>query len=143
MRTLTHKDFKYAKDDAERVRLLLAIVKKEAVYIDLEENDMGRNKIIDARVKETLELFPETRINDHLLYKRYIEAYHFVDFNANVFVNYQEYGLPPFATIERSGRDIRSKFPNLRGDAATQEARAKAEAEYREYAIENHIPRLD
>lgn len=143
MRRLTHIDFKNAKNNAERIRLLLAIIKKEAIYIDLEENDMGRNKLIDTRTQEILEQFPETRKNDHLLYKKYIETYHYVDFNANVFVNYQEYGLPPFATIERSGRDIRSKFPNLKGDAATQEGRAKAEAEYRNYAYENHIPRLD
>ena len=93
---------------------------------------MSKFKIIDMRTQEILEQFPETRENDHLLYIQYVETYHYQEFNREVFAKYKKLEIPPFSSIERSGRDLRRKFPNLRGTSNTQKNRSQAEAEYRE-----------
>lgn len=93
---------------------------------------MKKLKIVDIRTQEILEQFPETRESDHLLYIQYIETYYYQDFNREIFANYKKLNIPPFSSVERSGRDLRRKFPNLRGTSNTQNNRSQAEAEYRE-----------
>jgi len=94
---------------------------------------MGRFKEIDTRVKELLEQIPETRENDQKLYIAYIETYYYIDFDKRVFADYKAYNLPPFSTVERSARDMRAKYPNLRGSKENQKNRKRLEAEYKTY----------
>lgn len=42
---------------------------------------MSRVNVIENRVKEILQEYPETRGNDNLLYAKYIEEYHYIEFN--------------------------------------------------------------
>lgn len=94
---------------------------------------MSKIKTVEIRVKELLENIPETRNNDELLYVTYLETYHYIDFSKNVFVNYKEYGLPSFKTIERVRRDMQSKDGSVEAENNTKEDRRYTEAEYKEY----------
>lgn len=98
---------------------------------------MSRFSIIDTRVQELLEQYPETRENDHLLYSTYVETYHYLEIDKHIFVNYKEYNIPPFSSVERSARDVRKKNTHIRGTAVTQEKRQEAEAEYKEHYLHN------
>lgn len=55
--------------------------------------------------------------------------------NKDVFINHEEYKVPPFSTIERSARDIKLKYPNLRGKASNQQKRKQSEEEYKKYYV--------
>ena len=57
---------------------------------------MSKINIVETRVKEILEIYPNTRENDNLLYVTYLEEYHYIDFRREKFINYKEYGLPSF-----------------------------------------------
>ena len=96
---------------------------------------MSKIKTVEIRVKELLENVPETRNNDELLYVTYLETYHYINFNKNVFVNYKEYGLPSFKTVERIRRDMQSKDSSVEAESSTQNNREYAEAECKEYYI--------
>lgn len=91
---------------------------------------MGRFSVIDARVQEILEQFPETRNCDQNLYATYVEMYYYLELNKQVFINYEKYGIPPSSSIERSARAIKEKYPNLKGTSENKNKRKKAEAEY-------------
>lgn len=95
---------------------------------------MPKVNIIETRVKEILEIYPETRENDNLLYVKYIKEYHYVDFNENTFINYEEYGLPSFKTIERVRRDIQNVQDLYKASEKIEEGRKEAERNY----IENY-----
>lgn len=133
MKIITEKDILAARSDLDRVKMLIKIITGEVKYKSEKEKKMNRISVIDTRVQELLEQFPDTRENDHLLYVVYIETYHFLEFSKRVFINYKEYDVPPFSSIERSARDIRNKHANLKGSAKTQENRNKGEAEYRKH----------
>ena len=72
----------------------------------------------------------------------YIEQYYNIEFNKHTFVNYQQYQLPSFKSIERTRRDIQVKNKSL-VDKNKQEARTEIEEKYKDYYInESHIPSL-
>lgn len=94
---------------------------------------MSKLKVIETRTKEILENFPETRTNDHALYRRYINTYHFKKIDEEVFQNYQLYRLPSFSSVERAGRKLKAKYKELAGTNQAEEIRREEEAEYRDY----------
>ena len=94
---------------------------------------MAKINIIETRVKELLENVYETRNSDELLYVTYLETYHYIDFGKNVFVNYKEYNLPSFKTIERARRKLQEKYSYLEAELKTEENRKYKETEYKEY----------
>lgn len=93
---------------------------------------MSKVNVIEIRVKEILEYYPETRDNDNLLYVTYIEEYHYVKFTRETFINYEQYGLPAFKTIERVRRDIQNVQNLYKPSEKVEENRKEAEKTYRE-----------
>lgn len=91
---------------------------------------MPRVDVIEIRVKELLEQYPETRNNDNLLYVKYLEEYHYVEFNKNTFVNYEKYGLPSYKTIERNRRKIQNEQNYYKPSKEVETKRKEAEQEY-------------
>lgn len=100
-------------------------------------------KIIENRVKELLEQIPETRENDQKLYAIYIETYHFVDFNRETYMNYKDYGLPSFKSVERVRRKLQNEYGICEANDNVIDKRMEAEKQYIDYAIDNHIPYID
>lgn len=93
---------------------------------------MSKIKEVEIRVKEILRECPETRNNDNLLYTTYVEEYHYVEFNKKTFVNYEEYGLPSYKTIERCRRKIQNEQNVYKATEKTERDRAEAAEEYKE-----------
>ena len=91
---------------------------------------MSRVNVIENRVKEILQEYPETRENDNLLYTKYIEEYHYVEFNKNTFVHYEKYGLPSFKTIERNRRKIQNEQNYFKASKDIEKKRREAEQDY-------------
>ena len=127
MKYMSKEEF-LSHDKLERIRIL-KLIAAGAVRIK-EDNNMSKTNIIEPRIKEILEFYPETRENDNLLYVKYIKEYHYVDFNENVFVNYEEYGLPSFKTIERVRRDIQNAQNMYKASEKVEEERKEAEKQY-------------
>jgi len=112
---------------------ILRLIAAGAIRIK-EEEDMPKVNVIETRVKEILEYYPETRENDNLLYVKYIKEYHYVDFTENVFINYEEYGLPSFKSVERARRKIQNEEGTYKASEKVEEERREAEKNY----IENY-----
>ena len=93
---------------------------------------MAKVNVIETRVKEILEFYPETRDNDNLLYVTYIKEYHYVDFTKETFINYEQYGLPSFKSVERARREIQNKQNMYKASEKIEENRKEAEKTYKE-----------
>lgn len=133
MKDVTEKEFLEQKSE-EKFKTLQEIAKGET--------KIKKESIMEERVRELLENIPETRKSDELLYAMYIEQYYNIEFNKHTFVNYQQYQLPSFKSIERTRRDIQVKNKSL-VDKNKQEVRTEIEEKYKDYYInENHIPSL-
>lgn len=98
--------------------------------IRVRENNEMKVNVVETRVEEILEVYPETRENDNLLYVKYIEEYHYVDFNRDTFVNYEQYGLPSYKTVERARRKIQNEKFRCRATETIENARKEAENNY-------------
>lgn len=118
-------------DKLERIQILKQIA-LGAVRIKEDKKDMGRVNVIETRVKEILANYPNTRDNDHCLYTTYIEEYHYINFSKDSFINYEQYGLPSFKSVERARREIQNKQCLYRASEDIEEGRKEAEKEYRE-----------
>lgn len=94
---------------------------------------MAQLKVIETRVKELLEENQEARDNDQLLYVLYLETYHFIEFNKNVFAHYEEYHIPPFSSVERAARDIKRKQKYITMTEKEIKKRKSAEEKYKEF----------
>lgn len=70
------------------------------------------------------------RVNDNLLYVKYLEEYHYVEFNKNTFVHYEKYGLPSYKTIERNRRKIQNEQNYYKPSEEVETKRKEAEQEY-------------
>ena len=133
MKDVTEREFLEQKSE-EKFKTLQEIAKGET--------KIKKESIMEERVRELLENIPETRKSDELLYAMYIEQYYNIEFNKHTFVNYQQYQLPSFKSIERTRRDIQVKNKSL-VDKNKQEARTEIEEKYKDYYInESHIPSL-
>ena len=133
MKDVTEKEFLEQKSE-EKFKTLQEIAKGET--------KIKKESIMEERVRELLENIPETRKSDELLYTMYIEQYYNIEFNKHTFVNYQQYQLPSFKSIERTRRDIQVNNKSL-VDKNKQEVRTEIEEKYKDYYInENHIPSL-
>lgn len=93
---------------------------------------MSKVNVIETRVKEILEFYPETRDNDNLLYVTYIKEYHYIDFTRETFVNYEQYGLPSFKSIERARRNIQNTQNLYKASETVEKYRKEAEKTYME-----------
>ena len=98
-----------------------------------EEKTMPKINVIEIRVREILETYPETRSNDNLLYVKYIKEYHYIDFNEDTFINYEEYGLPSYKSIERARRKIQNEKFVCRASETVENERREAEKQYQDY----------
>lgn len=94
---------------------------------------MSKVNVIETRVKEVLENSPLTRENDNLLYVTYLEEYHYIDFNKQTFINYEQYGLPSFKSIERARRKIQNEERKYKASEGIERNRIEAEQNYKEY----------
>lgn len=96
---------------------------------------MARIKKVQPIVYKTLIDKPETRADDFILV---LEVYkHFVSGEmslATILEHHGAFGLPSFASILRTRRKLQRKYPEL-VNKAVGDKRAKAETEYRAYAI--------
>lgn len=95
---------------------------------------MKKINIIESRLKEILGQIPKTRENDELLYSIYIEKYHDIQFSREIFINYKDYKLPSFKTIERARRKIQNNQNCYLASEEFSEKRREAEQKFREYS---------
>ena len=93
---------------------------------------MAKIDVIQTRVREILENYPNTRENDNLLYVTYLEEYHYIEFSKDKFVNYKEYGLPSFKSIERARRKIQNEENSYKASEDVESGRVEAEHRYKE-----------
>ena len=93
---------------------------------------MPKINVVETRVKEILENYPNTRENDNLLYVTYIEEYHYIEFSKEKFINYVEYGLPSFKSVERARRRIQNEQCSYKSSEDTENNRAESEKIYRQ-----------
>lgn len=93
---------------------------------------MSKVNVIETRVREILEHCPNTRENDNLLYATYIEEYHYIEFTKEKFINYKEYGLPSFKSIERARRKIQNEQNSFKASEDIEAGRMKAKERYKE-----------
>ena len=93
---------------------------------------MPKINVIETRVKEILDIFPNARENDNLLYVTYLREYHYVSFNEEVFVNYEKYGLPSFKSIERARRKIQNEQNSFKASEEIEKNRKEAEQLYKQ-----------
>ena len=91
---------------------------------------MGKVNVIETRVKELLEYNPATRENDNLLYVTYLKEYHYIDFTEETFINYEQYGLPSFKSIERARRKIQNEQNKYKASEKIEKNRKEAEKTY-------------
>lgn len=73
---------------------------------------MSKINVIETRVKELLEEYPETRENDNLLYTKYIEEYHC------------------FKSVERCRRKIQNEQCKYQASEDIEKGRREAEQYY-------------
>lgn len=92
---------------------------------------MSKINVIETRVKEILDIFPNARENDNLLYVTYLEEYHYIDFSREKFINYKEYGLPSFKSVERARRKIQNEQCSYKASEDIENERREAEQLYR------------
>lgn len=114
-------------DITKRIRILKLIAMGE---IKIREDNEMKVNVVETRVEEILEFYPETRENDNLLYVKYIEEYHYVDFNRDTFVSYEQYGLPSYKTVERARRKIQNEKFRYQSSETVEKARKEAEKDY-------------
>lgn len=114
-------------DITKRIRILKLIAMGE---IKIREDNEMKVNVVETRVEEILEFYPETRENDNLLYVKYIEEYHYVDFNRDIFVSYEQYGLPSYKTVERARRKIQNEKFRYQSSETVEKARKEAEKDY-------------
>lgn len=86
------------------------------------------------KVKEIMELRPETRDDDFKLYAIFV--YKTVGLAAkerfyDVMYKHNEYNLPSYESVTRARRKVQENEPRLRG--TKRAARLEMEEEYREY----------
>ena len=91
---------------------------------------MGKVNVIETRVRELLEYNPATRENDNLLYVTYLKEYHYIDFTEVTFINYEQYGLPSFKSIERARRKIQNEQNQYKASEQIEKKRKEAEKSY-------------
>ena len=91
---------------------------------------MGKVNVIETRVRELLEYNPATRENDNLLYVTYLKEYHYIDFTEETFINYEQYGLPSFKSIERARRKIQNEQNQYKASEQIEKKRKEAEKSY-------------
>ena len=127
MKTINYKDIQNATQQ-ERAQIMIDIINGKAKI----DKNMSKINLIETRVKELLENIPNTRNSDELLYVTYIETYHYTNLTRDTFINYKQYDLPSFKTIERIRRDLLNKEKHIEADQVTQDNRKYAEQEYRE-----------
>lgn len=131
MRIITITEFKELVP-IEKIEVMKDIC-REKVKIKEEEKTMPKINVIEIRVREILETYPETRSNDNLLYVKYIKEYHYIDFNEDTFINYEEYGLPSYKSIERARRKIQNEKFVCRASETVENERKEAEKQYQDY----------
>lgn len=131
MKSIEIKEF-LILDNLRKVRALKDIARGR-LRLKERSDEMSKVNVIETRVKEILEVYPNTRENDNLLYVTYLEEYHYIDFNKEIFINYEEYGLPSFKSIERARRKIQNGKGIYKASEKVEENRKEAECKYREY----------
>ncbi len=131
MRIITITEFKKLVP-IEKIEVMKDICRGK-VKIKEEEKTMPKINVIEIRVREILETYPETRSNDNLLYVKYIKEYHYIDFNEDTFINYEEYGLPSYKSIERARRKIQNEKFVCRASETVENERKEAEKQYQDY----------
>lgn len=82
------------------------------------------------KVKFLLETIPITRGNDHILYHEYISTFHYEHTFEEAFLNNRYLKIPPYHSVARARREIQRKYPDLRPDEQTKEARLIEETMY-------------
>lgn len=127
MKIINYEDIKNATQQ-KRTQIMIDIINGKVKV----EKDMGKINLVETRVKELLENIPSTRNSDELLYATYIETYHYTNLTRDTFINYKQYDLPSFKTVERIRRNLQDKEKHIEADQSTQDNRKYAEQEYRE-----------
>lgn len=93
-------------------------------------------KTIQKNVKDTLEVFPETRASDKLLYYRLLQKVSpdTLSMAVGSYLVDRHVKVPSIESVGRARRKIQELYPHLRPNKVVQEHRAQKEQEYREYA---------
>ena len=104
---------------------------------------MEKISVIEIRVRELLEQVPTLRESDEKLYITYVETYHYVEFNKDIFANYKDYDLPSFKSIERARRKLQNEYGICEANEDVREERREAEKRYKNYATDNRELNVD
>lgn len=132
MKNITIQEF-LNLDNLNKIRTLKEIAAGNIKLQTEEESEkMPKVNVIETRVKEILEYYPNTRENDNLLYVTYLEQYHYIEFNKDTFINYEEHGLPSFKSIERARRKIQNEQNSYKASEDVENMRREAEQTYKQ-----------
>lgn len=98
---------------------------------------MARIQRVQPLVYNALVDKPETRTDDFILVLEVLKNFVTAEMRLEtVLEHHTELGIPSFASIIRIRRKLQRKYPELVNEA-TAEMRAKAEEDYRDYALNN------
>jgi len=97
------------------------------------------NRKVIRHIKSTvlylLVNYPELRDSDNKLYLKvceYINPEIETESFADVFNNYDDYGIPPFETVRRNRQKVQEEHPELQASDTVARFRAENEMIYRE-----------
>lgn len=103
---------------------------------------MKRLQTVENIVRPILERSIEARNDDMVLFRlicsECMERYGYCENVAfdDVMRNYKKYGIPRFESVRRTRQKIQAKYPELGCSPEVRRARKKAEAAYRDYAVD-------
>ena len=96
---------------------------------------MKRLYDVSKETEALLEAHPDTRDSDDVLYFRFIRSIKPDLTIHDVFMNRENFGLPPYESVRRTRQKIQEKRPELRGSKRVQQLRKEREEEYLEFVI--------
>lgn len=98
---------------------------------------MARIKNVQPLVYKALTDNPITRTDDFILVLEVLKNFVTAEMRLEtVLEHHTELGIPSFASILRIRRKLQRKYPELVNET-TAEMRAKAETDYKDYALNN------
>lgn len=91
-----------------------------------------KQKTVEATVQAILAEDKVARADDHYLYYLVVKHYTKDEF-LYAFIFHKQLQIPTFESVSRARRKVQEKFPELRADRKTEQARLKQEIDFYNY----------
>lgn len=91
-----------------------------------------KQRKVEATVKTILTNSTMARADDHYLYYCVVKTYTNDEF-VFAFIHHKHLQLPTFESVSRARRRVQAKFPELRADEKTEQARLDKEIDFYNY----------